>query len=65
MKGEVIIPSHTFIATAHALHWQHITPVFADIDPVTHNLNPAAVRRMTTPRTTGIITPQERRRRAG
>ena len=55
MEGEVIVPSYTFIATAHALHWQAITPVFADIDPVTHNLDPAAVRRMITPRTTGII----------
>jgi len=35
LEGEVIIPSYTFIATAHALHWQAITPVFADIDPVT------------------------------
>ena len=32
LEGEVIIPSYTFIATAHALHWQAITPVFADID---------------------------------
>ncbi len=55
LKGEVIIPSYTFIATAHALHWQEITPVFADIDPRTHNLDPAAVRRMITPRTSGII----------
>ena len=55
LEGEVIVPSFTFIATAHALHWQAITPVFADIDPVTHNLDPAAVRRMITPRTTGII----------
>ncbi len=55
LEGEVIIPSYTFIATAHALHWQAITPVFADIDPVTHNLDPAAVLRMITPRTTGII----------
>ncbi len=55
LKGEVIIPSFTFIATAHALHWQGITPVFADIDPNTHNLDPAAVRRMITPRTTGIV----------
>jgi dTDP-4-amino-4,6-dideoxygalactose transaminase len=55
LEGEVIIPSYTFIATAHALHWQGITPVFADIDPATHNLDPAAVRRMITPRTTGII----------
>ena len=55
LEGEVIVPSYTFIATAHALHWQAITPVFADIDPSTHNLDPEAVRRMITPRTTGII----------
>lgn len=55
LAGEVIVPSYTFVATAHALHWQAITPVFADIDPATHNLDPDAVRRMITPRTTGII----------
>ena len=55
LKGEVIVPSYTFVATAHALQWQEITPVFADIDPATHNLDPKAVRRMITPRTTGII----------
>ena len=55
LEGEVIVPSWTFVATAHALHWQAITPVFADIDPTTHNLDPVAVRRMITPRTTGII----------
>ena len=37
LTGEVIVPSYTFIATAHALHWQGITPVFADIDPSTHD----------------------------
>lgn len=55
LSGEVIVPSWTFIATAHALYWQGITPVFADIDPRTHNLDPNAVRKMITPRTTGII----------
>ncbi len=55
LEGEVIVPSYTFIATAHALHWQSITPVFADIDPTTHTLDPDAVRRMITPRTSGII----------
>ncbi len=55
LRGEVIVPSYTFVATAHALHWQEITPVFADIDPATHNLDPNAVRRMITPRTSGII----------
>lgn len=55
LSGEVIVPSYTFIATAHALHWQGITPVFADIDPSTHNLDPLAVEKAVTPRTTGII----------
>ena len=55
MKGEVIVPSFTFIATAHALQWQEITPVFCDIDPATHNLDPLLIEAMITPRTTGII----------
>lgn len=55
LKGEVIIPSFTFIATAHALQWQEITPVFCDIDPQTHTLNPYQVEALITPRTTGII----------
>jgi len=55
MRGEVIVPAYTFIATAHALQWQEITPVFADIDPSTHNLSPEALERLITPRTTGII----------
>ena len=55
LTGEVIVPSFTFIATAHALQWQEITPVFCDIDPRTHTLDPAKVEAMITPRTTGII----------
>lgn len=55
LKGEVIIPSMTFIATAHALQMQGIKPVFADIDRDTYNLDPAAVERMITPETTGIV----------
>ena len=55
MTGEVIIPSFTFIATAHALQWQEITPVFCDIDRRTHTLDPKKVEQMITPRTTGII----------
>jgi dTDP-4-amino-4,6-dideoxygalactose transaminase len=53
--GEVIVPSFTFIASAHALQWQQITPVFCDIDPETHTLDARAVERMITPRTTGIL----------
>ena len=55
LRGEVIVPSFTFVATAHALQWQEITPVFADIDARTHCLDPRSVEAMITPRTTGII----------
>ena len=55
MQGEVIVPSFTFIATAHCLQWQEITPVFCDIDPETHNIDPEKVENLITPRTTGII----------
>jgi dTDP-4-amino-4,6-dideoxygalactose transaminase len=55
MTGEVIIPSFTFVATAHALQWQEITPVFCDIDPETHHIDPRRVEQLITPRTTGII----------
>jgi dTDP-4-amino-4,6-dideoxygalactose transaminase len=55
LHGEVIVPSFTFVATAHALQWQEITPVFCDVDPATHNLDPNKVEALITPRTTGII----------
>jgi dTDP-4-amino-4,6-dideoxygalactose transaminase len=55
LRGEVIIPSFTFIATAHALQWQEITPVFCDVALNSHHIDPAQVKRMITPRTTGII----------
>lgn len=55
LKGEVIVPSFTFVATAHALQWLGITPVFCDIDWKTYNLDPSLVESLITPRTTGII----------
>lgn len=55
LTGEVILPSFTFVATAHALQWQEITPVFCDIAPGTHCIDPTQIEKMITPRTTGII----------
>lgn len=55
LAGEVIVPSFTFIATAHSLQWQEITPVFCDIDPATHTIDPDRVEELITPCTTGII----------
>lgn len=55
LSGEIIVPSFTFVATVHALQWQQITPVFCDIDPRTHNLDPRKIERLITPRTSGIL----------
>lgn len=55
LSGEVIVPSFTFFATAHALEWQGLEPVFCDVDPATHNLDPARVEEAITPRTTAIL----------
>jgi len=55
LSGEVILPSFTFIASAHALRWLGITPVFCDIDPATHNIDPLRVTEMITERTTAVI----------
>jgi len=55
MAGEVIVPAFTFVATAHALQWQEIKPVFVDIDPRTCTIDPECVERAITPRTTGIL----------
>ena len=55
LSGEVIVPSLTFVATAHALEWQQITPVFCDVDPKTYTLDPRQVEALITPKTTGII----------
>jgi dTDP-4-amino-4,6-dideoxygalactose transaminase len=55
LTGEVILPSFTFVATAHALEWEGLKPVFADIDPATHNLDPDQVERLITPRTSALL----------
>lgn len=54
-SGEIIVPSFTFIATAHCISWQGIKPVFCDIDPKTHILDPESVRKAITPQTRAIL----------
>jgi perosamine synthetase len=52
---EVIVPSMSFIATANTVWQCGATPVFADIDPDTYNLDPAAAERAITERTKAIM----------
>lgn len=55
ISGEVITTPYSFVATAHSLLWNGITPVFVDIDPVTLTLDPARIEAAITPRTTAIM----------
>jgi dTDP-4-amino-4,6-dideoxygalactose transaminase len=55
LEGEVILPSFTFIATAHALEWLGIEPVFCDIDPQTHTIDPRKIEALITPKTSAIL----------
>src|SRR6201990_815023 len=52
---EVIVPSLSFIATANAVWQNGATPVFADVDPRTYNLDPESTERAITPRTKAIM----------
>ncbi len=52
---EVIVPSFTFVATAEAVVLAGAKPVFADIDPETYTLSPAAVENAITEKTSAIL----------
>ncbi|MFN8374433.1 MAG: DegT/DnrJ/EryC1/StrS family aminotransferase [Anaerolineae bacterium] len=52
---EVIVPSFTFAASANAVLYERATPVFAEIESDTYNLDPDDVRRKITPRTKAIM----------
>lgn len=55
IRGEVITTPYSFVATAHSLLWNRLTPVFVDIDPVTLNLDPARIAEAVTEKTTAIM----------
>ena len=55
LKGEVITTPYSFVATAHALWWNKVTPVFVDVDPIYGNLDPDKIEAAITDKTTGIL----------
>ena len=54
-KGEVITTPYSFVATTHAIWWNGLEPVFADIDKDTCNLDPARIEEAITDRTVAIM----------
>ena len=55
LSGEVILPSMTFFATAHAARWNNLQPVFADCSAESWNISPADVEARITDRTSAIV----------
>jgi len=55
ITGEVITTPYSFVATCHSLMWNGVKPVFADIDPVTLNIDPKRIEEAITPNTTAIM----------
>jgi dTDP-4-amino-4,6-dideoxygalactose transaminase len=55
LTGEVIMPAYTFVATAHALSWIGLKPVFADVELDTHNISRRTVEPLITENTSAIL----------
>ncbi len=55
LAGEIITTPFTFAATAHAIAWNNIEPVFVDIDEETMNIAPHKITDSITPKTTAIL----------
>ncbi|MBF0338741.1 MAG: DegT/DnrJ/EryC1/StrS family aminotransferase [Nitrospirae bacterium] len=55
LSGEVVTTPFTFVATSSALVWEGLTPVFADIDPDTLNLDAAQIEASITDKTSAIV----------
>jgi dTDP-4-amino-4,6-dideoxygalactose transaminase len=55
LTGEIIVPSFTFVATPHAVRWQGLTPVFADVNLTSHTVCCKSVASLINDRTSAII----------
>lgn len=55
IKGEVITTPYSFVATTHSLLWNHLQPVFVDIEPDSCNLNPNLIEQAISPNTSAIM----------
>ncbi|KAH8060335.1 DegT/DnrJ/EryC1/StrS aminotransferase-like protein [Aureococcus anophagefferens] len=53
--AEVLLPSFTFVATAHAVACAGLTPVFCDVDEASHFISIASAERATTPKTVAVV----------
>ena len=55
LSGEVITTPYSFVATAHSIMWNGLTPVFVDIDQTDFNIDWNLVENAITPKTSAIV----------
>jgi dTDP-4-amino-4,6-dideoxygalactose transaminase len=55
LKGEIITTPFSYVATTSSIVWENCTPIFADIDEQTLNINPANIERLITSNTSAIL----------
>jgi dTDP-4-amino-4,6-dideoxygalactose transaminase len=55
LRGEVLVPAFTFVATAHAVAWAGLQPVLCDVSAHTHNIDPSSVEAKAGANTTAIV----------
>ena len=55
LKGEIITPAFTWIATVSAIKWENCDPVFCDISSETLNIEPNEIEKLITPKTVAIM----------
>jgi len=55
LSGEVVMPSLTFVASAHALAWDGLVPAFADVDPRSVCIDACRAAAVTGPRTAALL----------
>ena len=55
LKGEIITTPFSYVATTSSIVWEGCTPVFADIDPLTLNIDPTKIEAAITDKTSAIL----------
>ncbi len=55
LKGEIITTPFSYVATTSSIVWENCKPVFADIDPLSLNIDPKKIEERITPATTAIL----------
>lgn len=55
LRGEVVVPAFSFVATAHAFAWLGLTPVFCDVEAESHTIDAAAMQSLVTRETAAVM----------